>query len=135
MTNGNNITEVQKIIAQLEKKRAVCIKHGTELNNERANVALDAHTGDAKARKRLDEINVAVATHQSELQSLDAALRAAADKLAKARDHEARSADRALANEVKKVCEDFVASAERLDALGAEYAENAEAMEQLGARG
>jgi hypothetical protein len=43
-------------------------------------VALDAHTGDGKARKRLDEINAAVATHASELQSLDAALRAAGEK-------------------------------------------------------
>jgi hypothetical protein len=76
-----SVEQAMKVVAQLEAKREACVRAGTELHDERANVPLSAHTGDAKARKRLDEINTAVATHASELASLDAALRAAADKL------------------------------------------------------
>lgn len=128
-----SVEKAEKVVASLEAKHEACVRHGTELQAERANVALAAHTGDAKSRKRLDEINTAIATHASELASLDAALRAAADRLTKAREHEAAAADRALAKEVRKACSEFVARAERLDQLGVEYSDNAQALEALGA--
>jgi len=46
------MTEIQKaeaVVTSLEAKRAAWIQKGTELADERANVALSAHTGDAKA--------------------------------------------------------------------------------------
>jgi hypothetical protein len=61
-----SIVKAEATIAALERKRADAIKAGTELQDERANVALAAHTGDAKARKRLDEINETLAVHTSE---------------------------------------------------------------------
>jgi chromosome segregation ATPase len=73
-----SVEKAEAVVAQLEQKRAACMKHGTELQDERANVALDAHTGDAKARQRLNEINSEIAVHASELASLDAAMRAGA---------------------------------------------------------
>ena len=44
-----SVEEAERIIAQLEAKRIKCVDRGTELQDERANVALSAHTGDAKA--------------------------------------------------------------------------------------
>jgi chromosome segregation ATPase len=108
---GTNLTEetikmsvekAEAVVAQLEQKRSACVRHGTELQDERANVALSAHTGDAKARKRLDEINSEIAVHSSELASLDAALGAASERLEKARQHEAQKADRQRATALRQ---------------------------------
>jgi hypothetical protein len=129
-----SVKEAEATIAKLEAKRAACVRQGTELQDERTSLAYSAHANnDAKATRRLEEVHAAIATHASELQSIDAALKAAAEKLAKAREHEAQKADRALAKEVKQVCSQFVARAERLDELGAEYANHAAALEELGA--
>ena len=51
------------VVADLEAKRGDAVRHGTELADERANVALAAHTGDDKAAKRLQEIHQAIAVH------------------------------------------------------------------------
>ena len=75
------VTAAQAVVTGLEGKHAAAVKHGTELADERANVALAAHTGDEKAAKRLQEIHQAIAMHGSELASLDAALRAAGTKV------------------------------------------------------
>jgi rubrerythrin len=91
MSKGDEYMSIEKAeatVASLEAKRAACVAHGTELADERSHVALAAHTGDAKARKRLDEINDDLAVHGSELASLDAALRAASEKLAQAKQAE-----------------------------------------------
>ena len=71
------VSDAQAVVARLEEKREAAIKHGTALADERANVALAAHTGDEKAARRLKEIHQAIAMHGSEAASLDAALRAA----------------------------------------------------------
>jgi len=63
---ANNPTPLG-VVAKPEAKRSRLIQNGIELQDERANVSLAAHTGDAKARKRLDEINRALAEHGSEL--------------------------------------------------------------------
>jgi rubrerythrin len=73
----SDLKKAEAIVAQLEQKRIKCIARGTELADERANVALAAHTGDAVARKKLDSLNRESAEHASELQSLDAPLLAA----------------------------------------------------------
>jgi hypothetical protein len=48
-----SIQKAEKVLNDLQAKREGCVRAGTELNDERANVALAAHTGDSKARKRL----------------------------------------------------------------------------------
>ena len=47
------VGKAQAVVADIEAKRAAAVQHGTELADERANVALAAHTGDDKAAKRL----------------------------------------------------------------------------------
>ena len=96
-----SVEKAEKVAASLEAKREACVKHGTELQDERANVALSAHTGDAKARERLDEINSEIAVHASELASLDTALRAALERLERARPQGATRADRAAAQQLE----------------------------------
>jgi molecular chaperone GrpE (heat shock protein) len=111
----NTVAACEATLAGLEKKREACVRRGTELQDERANVALAAHTGDAAARKRLDAINRESAEHASELQSLDAALRAAAERVAVARRAEAEEQDRANAAQVRKVLGEFVECGHELD--------------------
>src|SRR5262249_25636972 len=97
------VEKAETVIADLEAKRAACVKRGTELADERAAVALDAHTGNVKARKRLDEINAANAAHGRELASLGAAIKAAGESLKKAEAAAALEADRKLAAEARVI--------------------------------
>jgi hypothetical protein len=73
----DHLEKAEAVVNMLGEKRAACIKHGTDLQDERASVALAAYTGDEAALKRLGEIETALATHTSSLASLDSALRAA----------------------------------------------------------
>jgi hypothetical protein len=94
MSNNKTTSDVERaaqVISDLEQKRAKCVQDGTALADERASVALAAHTGDDKAAKRLEEIHKAIVVHGSELASLDAALKAAGDRLSAAKAAEARA--------------------------------------------
>lgn len=101
------LEKAEALVAGLEAKRAAAIKHGTDLSDERANVALSAHTGDKAARKRLDEINTALTTHASELASIDAALRAAASRVATARAAKAGEERRAALEQLQQRSKEF----------------------------
>jgi hypothetical protein len=103
----NDITKFEGITTEITRKREACVKRGTELADERASVALGAHTGDAKAAKRLTEIHNALALHSSELASLDAAVKAAGEKLAAAERAEVRAADRQKAEEARKLVKEL----------------------------
>jgi len=111
----NEVQKSEAVIADLETKRAACVKRGTELADERAAVALDAHTGNVKARKRLDEINAAIATHGSELASIDAAIKAAGERLQQAQASESQTQARKVARELLKRARVIVEHARTLD--------------------
>jgi hypothetical protein len=81
MSEQSDVEKAKAVIWALEAKRETCIQRGRELADERASVALAAHTGDQKAAKKLESIHQAIVVHGSELASLDAALRAAGEKL------------------------------------------------------
>jgi hypothetical protein len=95
------------VISDLEAKRAAAVKHGTDLADERANVALAAHTGDDKAAKRLEEIHAAIVRHGSELASLDAAIRAAGTKVDAAQRAAAAEKRKAAIKEQQKLSKEF----------------------------
>jgi hypothetical protein len=89
------VEEATKIIATLEDKRQHLNQRAVELADERNKIAFGAHVdGDAKARKRLDAINLELATMASEQSSVDAALTEANNRLAIAKQAEARTTDR-----------------------------------------
>jgi septal ring factor EnvC (AmiA/AmiB activator) len=84
-----DLEKAEAVVAKLEAKRAQLIKSGTDLADERAALAYSAHANnDAKAKSRLEQVHSAIATHSSELASLDAALRAATERVAQARQQE-----------------------------------------------
>jgi hypothetical protein len=76
---STDLEKAEAVVRTIEEKRAAFVQQRSALCDERDDVALRAYIGDGQARKRLDEINTALATHVSELEllSLDAALRAA----------------------------------------------------------
>jgi hypothetical protein len=41
----SDLKKAEAVAVSIEAKRIVCVRHGTELQDERANVALSAHTG------------------------------------------------------------------------------------------
>jgi hypothetical protein len=98
----NDIEKYENMIADLERKREACVQRGTGLSDERASVALDAHIGDSKAAKRLVDIHNALALHSSELASLDAAAKAAGERLAAAQAVKAQEANRQRVEELRK---------------------------------
>jgi hypothetical protein len=76
------VAGAQAVVVDLEAKRGDAVRRGTDLADERAAIAFAAHTTqDEKATARLSEIHLAISMHASELASLDAALRAAGDKV------------------------------------------------------
>jgi hypothetical protein len=100
------MTEVEKAeltIRNLENIRKHILQEQAESANERGRVALSAHTGDKKARSRLDEINLAVAKFNSEFASIDAAIETAAKKLTDAKAAEAQAADKAKALQIAEL--------------------------------
>jgi hypothetical protein len=112
----NGVASAEQTLAALEVKRAACVKRGTELQDERTALAFSAHANnDAKAKTRLEQVHTAIATHASELASLDAALKSAGDRVAIARRAEALADDRAEADELRKVFARFQHVAKEMD--------------------
>jgi hypothetical protein len=125
------VAAAQKVVGDLERKRADAIKHGTELADERANVALAAHTGDEKAAKRLCEIHEAIAIHGSELASLDAALKAAFAKREQAQAAVAVEVQRVNAVKLKILSAAFVSHLKGLDTVLDDLVNSLDAVEQI----
>jgi hypothetical protein len=97
------IAKAEHVLNNLRQKREALVAHGHSLGEERTQIAFAAHAGDdAKARKRLDELNREAALHESELRSLDAAIAEATKRLAAADAAEAQAANRVRAEEARK---------------------------------
>jgi hypothetical protein len=112
------MTEVEQAevtIKSLEDKRQHQIQKATELADERQRVSFAAHTGDAKARQRLDKLNVESATHGSEMSSIESAIAEANVRLANARQAEAVAADRTAALALRDKLSKFRELGEELD--------------------
>jgi len=81
-------TDIKTIIADLNAKLAATEERRAQLVTERIETSFDAHTGDAKARARLNSINKSIAEIMSEAESLQEAL-ASARRREKVAEHEA----------------------------------------------
>jgi hypothetical protein len=124
----SDLEVAEHVVADLEAKRAAAIRRGTDLADERASVALRAHTGDKQARTKLDQINAALAVHASELASLDAAIGVANAKVGEARVAASKAADRAAAQRLRAVTKEFVDLGHELDGALSDLADIADAM-------
>jgi hypothetical protein len=110
------VAEAEAAIAGLQHKRDVLVERGQVRDQVRASYAFAAHARDDQAaRAKLDQINRETAEHGSELASLDAALKTAAQRLEAARRHEAVTADRDKARQLSGVLDQFTQTAAELD--------------------
>jgi hypothetical protein len=113
----NSITAAEQTLAKLEDKRRHLVQQVTELDAERQQIAFAAHScNDAKARKRLDEINLAFATRQSEMASLEAAIAEANIRLATAKTNAALAADREAARQLRELVKELGELGTEIDA-------------------
>ena len=104
-----DLEKAEAVMRMIGEKRAQFVQQHSVLCDERDDVALRAYVGDADARKRLDAINVALATHASDLElaAIDAALKAAVAGVAAAQQAVARvdaAAGRARALHPQRAC-------------------------------
>ena len=113
------MTEIEKaeeILANLQAKQRGLASKAVELADERQRISFAAHAnGDAKARKRLDEITAATVARQSEMASIEAAISEAEKRLAEAQRNAAIAADRQQAEQLSKEWQCFAATARKLD--------------------
>jgi hypothetical protein len=100
----------------------------SELERDRQKLAFKAHTGNKAERSRLDHINKEALTQTYELTSLDAAIVEAQQRLADARREEALVADRAQAQQLRDVVEQFVLHGHALDKALVELARHGQAL-------
>lgn len=79
------IDTAQATLASLQQKRRAALARQADIAAERRNIAFAAHTGDADARARLDELAREDITMAAEVSSLDAAITEAQSRVADAR--------------------------------------------------
>ncbi|HZC56699.1 MAG TPA: hypothetical protein VE396_11750 [Xanthobacteraceae bacterium] len=110
------LKKAEATAAQLEAKRIKLIARGVEIGDQRANVSYDAHASDnPKARAKLDAINAEIVVHASELASIEAAQKTAANRIATIKHQLAIAEDQAQARELREAVKVFVAAGEDLD--------------------
>jgi hypothetical protein len=141
MTTKAEVTALEAatvVLADLDSKLIRLKQRGVELGDERQSLALAAHTGDDKARKRLDQVNALIATHHSEVDSLHAAVKAQEKVVAQAKTDEQRAeaavnADnlRKIIRHRKKIAAEFDTHMAKATQLLADYKQAAEAASAL----
>jgi hypothetical protein len=114
-TETEIVAAAAKTVEILEDKRRALIQKATELAEERQRVSFAAHTGDQKARQRLNVINTETGTHASEMASIEAAIIEANARLNVARTGAALAVDRAAAVKLRHELARFVELGELID--------------------
>jgi hypothetical protein len=109
------IENAEKILANLQTKQRDLARKAIELTDERQQIGFAAHTGDQKARQKLDKLNAAIVVHQSETASLEAAINEAQRRLDAAKHEAALAADREQAHELVQVLGQFTECCRLID--------------------
>jgi hypothetical protein len=108
--------DAEHTLVNLQQKREALVARGHRLGEERGKISFAAHASDdAKARKRLDEINRESALHDSELRSLDAAIVEAGERLKASQAIEQQAQAREVAAELLKRAARLVRHGQSLD--------------------
>jgi hypothetical protein len=115
-TDTTPLEAAEQMLAGLDAALLRLKARGVELEDERTNIALAAHAGkDAKARKRLDELNLLIGTHGSEVTSLMIAVAAQEKVVQQAKAEEQRAEDRDSALKLRDQYKRFVKLADVAD--------------------
>jgi len=101
------MSDMEHVLNNLRQKREAIVARGRELSDERSAIALDAHSGNSRASKRLMEVNAALALHASEIEGIDAAIAEAEKRRVAAQAAEAQAADRQKAAEAQKLAHEL----------------------------
>jgi len=127
----SDIERAEHVLNNLRQKREVLVARGVELGEQRLQVSFAAHAdNDAKARRRLDEINREDALHGSELRSLDAAIAEASVRVSRAQAAEAQKVARERAAEARKLTAELAEVFPYVDRKLAEAADGLIAIEK-----
>ncbi|MGO9682670.1 MAG: hypothetical protein ACLPTZ_08795, partial [Beijerinckiaceae bacterium] len=111
----NDVEQAEKVVADLTVCKTVLVERGATIAENRKALALAAHTGDKAAKSKLDKINAEAVSHGFEIESLEAAIVAAGERLDAARAAEATREDRAQAKELRAAFDRFHKLAVELD--------------------
>ena len=114
-TDTTPLEKAEQMLAGLDAALLRLQAKGVELGDERANIALSAHTGDKDARKKLDQLNIQISTHQSEVESLRIAVTMQEKAVAAAKAEEQRAEDREAALKLRNQYKRFVKLADVAD--------------------
>jgi hypothetical protein len=128
------VAQCERVLAELGQRRDRLHERLGELERERGQVAYAAHTGDGAAGKLLDKTIAETVKHSEHVKALDDAIAEAGRRLAAAREHEARAADKQKARELSDVLAAFLQCARRLDATLVTVAEHGNKLHDLQAQ-
>jgi hypothetical protein len=125
------VTEAEATLQRFERERNDVLDRKTLLADKRREIAFDALSGDKSASKLLDGLHREAVELESRLVSVNDAIAEATRRLAAAREHEARAADREKASALAGVLTEFLQTARRLDAALATVAEHGNKLHEL----
>jgi hypothetical protein len=117
----NDIEKAEKIVRDLEETLESLLGRTKVLEVQRRQISYAAHTGDQKARTKLNQINAEAATHGGEIESVNAALAEAQARLAAVHRAEALAADKAAALQLRAKAARFKELGEVLDDCFADF--------------
>jgi len=124
-----DVEMAQAVVQKLEQAQRQLAHRGIELTEERQRVSFGAHTGDQRSRARLDKINSEIATHASEVASIEAAIAEADNRLGIAQREAAAVEDAAAAQQLADELKIFAGHGRKLDAALQALVEHGQALE------
>jgi len=107
--------DAERTLAELEARRDRLIERRQQIERERGEVAYAAHTGDSGASKLLDRVITEAVKNDEHLKALADAIAEGQRRLAQAREHEAKHADRNQALALREHLIMFLETARSLD--------------------
>ena len=125
------VADAEATLGRLEQERAGLLERHERHADERRKVSFDAFSGDSRASKLLDGLHEEAVRFQSRLASIDDALNEGRRRLERAKEHEARAADRQQAAELRETLIAFLETARRLDMALASVGEHGNKLHEL----
>ena len=107
MKEERAIEKAERDLNNLEEQREALFSRAKLLSKQREAIAFAALTGDKQAKARLAEINAEDTSHSANIASVEAALTVARANLDAAQRNEAIAADRAAAEQARKLNDEF----------------------------
>jgi hypothetical protein len=115
MADELSVELIERTLVLLAHERGELLDRGAQRADKRKALAFDSHSGDAKARKLLDELQHEAAEIEIQIRNIDAALAEGQNRLLVAKAHEQQERDAVKAAELRKVLARFTASGREVE--------------------